>query len=55
MIDEKGVAADPDKVQAITAMTERDLMMEDEATPSQKKIVISWDGNVLSAFHTELL
>ncbi len=55
VIDEKGVAADPDKVQAITAMTERDLMMEDEATPSQKKIVISWDGNVLSAFHTELL
>ncbi|KAI2668494.1 Retrovirus-related Pol polyprotein [Labeo rohita] len=38
VIDEKGVAADPDKVQAITAMTERDLMMEDGVTPSQKKI-----------------
>lgn len=38
VIDERGVTADPDKVQAITAITETDLMMEDGVTPSQKKI-----------------
>lgn len=38
VIDQKGVSADPDKVQAIAAMDERDLMLEDGVTPSQKKI-----------------
>lgn len=38
IIDEKGVATDPGKVQAITAMTEVDLMMEDGVTPSERKI-----------------
>lgn len=38
IVDENGVATDPDKVKAIAAMTECDLMMEDGVTPSQKKI-----------------
>lgn len=38
MIDKEGVSADPDKVQAIAAMDERDLMNQDGVTPSQKKI-----------------
>uniref|UniRef100_A0A3B1JBI6 Gypsy retrotransposon integrase-like protein 1 n=1 Tax=Astyanax mexicanus TaxID=7994 RepID=A0A3B1JBI6_ASTMX len=38
IIDENGVATDPDKVKAITAMTEADLMMEDGVSPSQRKI-----------------
>ncbi|KAF0029457.1 hypothetical protein F2P81_018562 [Scophthalmus maximus] len=36
-IDGNGVATDPDKVEAITAMTEGDLMMDDGVTPSAKK------------------
>ncbi|KAL7833124.1 hypothetical protein SRHO_G00301420 [Serrasalmus rhombeus] len=38
VVDENGIATDPDKVGAITAMTEADLMMEDGVTPSQRKI-----------------
>lgn len=38
IVDENGVATDPDKVKTIAAMTEADLMMEDGITPSQKKI-----------------
>lgn len=38
VINESGTATDPDKVRAIMAMTEADLMMEDRVTPSQKKI-----------------
>lgn len=38
IVDENGVATDPEKVQAITAMSEVDLMMEDGVTPSAKKI-----------------
>lgn len=38
IINERGVTADPDKIQAITDITEKDLMMEDGITPSQKKI-----------------
>ena len=38
IIDENGVATDPEKVQAITSMSEVDLMMEDGVTPSAKKI-----------------
>lgn len=38
IIDENGVATDPEKVQAITATSEADLMMEDGVTPSAKKI-----------------
>ena len=38
VVDERGVSTDPDKVKAIAAVTEDDLMMEDGVTPSQKKI-----------------
>lgn len=38
IIDSSGVATDPDKVSAIRAVTESDLMMEDGVTPSQRKI-----------------
>lgn len=38
IIDKNGVVTDPEKVQAITAMSEVDLMMEDGVTPSAKKI-----------------
>lgn len=38
VVSEKGVSTDPEKVQAVVAMTESDLMMEDGVTPSQKKI-----------------
>lgn len=38
IIDRTGVATDPDKVSAISAVSEADLMMADGATPSQKKI-----------------
>lgn len=38
VIDETGVAIDPDKVSAISAISESDLMMPDGVTPSQKKI-----------------
>ncbi len=38
VIDSSGVATDPDKVSAIGAVTESDLMMEDGVTPSQRKI-----------------
>lgn len=38
IIDETGVATDPDKVSAISAVSEADLMMSDGVTPSQKKI-----------------
>lgn len=38
IIDGSGVATDPDKVSAIGAVTEADLMMEDGVTPSQRKI-----------------
>ena len=37
-IDENGVATDPEKVQAVTAIGEEDLMMEDGVTPSAKKM-----------------
>ncbi|RXN37938.1 Retrovirus-related Pol polyprotein from transposon 412 [Labeo rohita] len=38
IIDKTGVATDPDKVSAISAVSEADLMMPDGVTPSQKKI-----------------
>lgn len=38
VVDEAGVATDPDKVKAIAAMEVVDLMMEDGVTPSQRKI-----------------
>jgi len=38
VIDNTGVATDPDKVSAISAISESDLMMPDGVTPSQKKI-----------------
>ena len=38
VIDESGVSTDPEKVQAIAAMTEKALMGDDGATPSPKKI-----------------
>lgn len=38
VVTEGGVSTDPDKVKAITAISEADLMMEDGVTPSQKKI-----------------
>lgn len=38
IINENGVTKDPEKVQAITAISEVDLMMEDRVTPSVKKI-----------------
>lgn len=38
IIDETGVPIDPDKVSAISAISESDLMMPDGVTPSQKKI-----------------
>lgn len=38
IIDENGVATDPEKVQVITAISEVDLMMENRVTPSAKKI-----------------
>lgn len=38
VVDECGVATDPEKVEAIAAMTERALMSDDGVTPSQKKI-----------------
>uniref|UniRef100_A0A8C2FH10 Gypsy retrotransposon integrase-like protein 1 n=1 Tax=Cyprinus carpio TaxID=7962 RepID=A0A8C2FH10_CYPCA len=38
VVNENGVATDPDKVAAITAVTEKDLMMDDGVSPSQKKI-----------------
>lgn len=38
VIDSTGVATDPDKVSAIAAVSESDLMMEDGVTPSQRKI-----------------
>lgn len=38
IIDENGVATDPEKVQAIIAMSGVDLMMEDGVTPSAKRI-----------------
>ncbi|KAK7933215.1 hypothetical protein WMY93_004111 [Mugilogobius chulae] len=38
VVDGYGVSTDPDKIKAITSMTEADLMMEDGVTPSQKKI-----------------
>ncbi|KAL4007957.1 hypothetical protein ACER0C_001809 [Sarotherodon galilaeus] len=38
VVTEGGVSTDPDKVKAITAISEGDLMMEDGVTPSQKRI-----------------
>lgn len=38
VVDDNGVATDPDKVKAIASLTERDLMMENGVTPSQKWI-----------------
>lgn len=38
VIDESGVSTDPEKVQAISAMTGQALMENDGVTPSQKKI-----------------
>ena len=38
VIDESGVSTNPEKVQAIAAMTEKALMGDDGATPSPKKI-----------------
>ncbi|KAI4904009.1 hypothetical protein NFI96_005422 [Prochilodus magdalenae] len=37
-LDVNGVATDPDKVQAITNMSEADLMLDDGVTPSPRKI-----------------
>ncbi|RXN31726.1 interleukin-1 receptor accessory -like 1-A isoform X3 [Labeo rohita] len=42
IIDETGVATDPDKVSAISAVSEADLMMPDGVTPSQKKSSNFW-------------
>lgn len=38
VVDESGISTDPEKVQAIAAMTEEALMGDDGVTPSQKKI-----------------
>ncbi|KAL1255089.1 hypothetical protein QQF64_013150 [Cirrhinus molitorella] len=38
VVNEDGVATDPDKIAAITAVTEKDLMMDDGVSPSPKKI-----------------
>lgn len=38
VIDQNGVATDPDKVKSIIAVSEEDLMMLDGVTPSPKKI-----------------
>ncbi|KAG1937112.1 interleukin-1 receptor accessory protein-like 1-A [Pimephales promelas] len=43
VIDNTGVATDPDNVSAISAISESDLMMPDGVTPSQKKIRVSKD------------
>ena len=51
-IDENEVATDPEKVQAITAIDEEDLMMEDF---SKKDKIIPSYGDVLCTFHTKLL
>lgn len=38
VVDEHGVATDPDKIAAITAIAEKDLMMDDGVSPSPRKI-----------------
>ena len=38
IVDESGVSTDPEKVQAMAAMTEKALMGDDGAMPSPKKI-----------------
>ncbi|KAL1246716.1 hypothetical protein QQF64_034355 [Cirrhinus molitorella] len=38
VVNEDGVATDPDKIAAITAVTEKDLMMDDGVSPSPRKI-----------------
>ena len=38
IVDVNGGETDPDKVKAITSMSEADLMLDDGVTPSQRKI-----------------
>ncbi len=38
VVNEHGVATDPDKIAAITTVTEKDLMMDDGVSPSPRKI-----------------
>lgn len=38
IVSAEGIATDPEKVQAITALTEADLMEDGTEIPSQRKI-----------------
>lgn len=56
IVDAHGVVTDPDKIVAIAAITEKDLMMDDGISPSQKKDqVFLGYGHVLSMFHPKML